>query len=138
MKKGKDFIYEYSDLNLFQTRVKILTGKFKGVILEFGGSGLAQHGDNNTFTFEYTLYEKPPELEETQLRGNAQFEKYLADLLVSVIGARNRDKKEHSRLMDAASSEGVKGSKIKVAPHFYPDWLQTAKKQPIAQGLQEI
>jgi len=40
MKNGIDFIYEYSDLNLFQTRVQILTGKLVHLNL---GVNLWQH-----------------------------------------------------------------------------------------------
>jgi hypothetical protein len=132
MKNGIDFVYEYSDLNLFQTRVKVLTGRYRGLILEFGGSGLAQKGDENSFTFDYTLYEIPKHLACYQLRGTKEFEAFLAYLLVDVIDARNNDKKEKEKLDEAASYFGKQNPKIKIADSWYPNW----KKQPIAQGLQ--
>jgi len=130
MKNNVDFIYEYSDLNLFQTRVKVLTGRYRGVILEFGGSGLAQHGDKNLFNFDYTLYEIPEHLACYQLRGTKEFEKFLAYLLVDVIDARNNDKNEKEKLKEAASYFGKQNPEIKINGKFY------LKKQPIAQGLQ--
>jgi hypothetical protein len=132
MKKGKDFVYEYSDLNLFQTRVQILTGRYKGVILEFGGSLLAQQGDKNTFTFDYTLYEVPEHLACYKLKGTKEFEEFLAYLLVDVIDARNNDPKELSKLHEAASDTGKTSSDIKIKDSFYSN----LKKQPITQGLQ--
>ena len=48
MVNGIDFVYEYSDLNLFKTRVKILTGEYADTILEYGGSILVQSNGNNT------------------------------------------------------------------------------------------
>ena len=51
MENNIDFNYEYSDLNLFKTRVQILTGEYADTILEFGGSLLAQDENKNTFTF---------------------------------------------------------------------------------------
>ena len=59
MKNGTDFVYEYSDLNLFHTRVQIITGKYAGIILEFGGSGIAICKDKNLFNFDYIRYEVP-------------------------------------------------------------------------------
>ena len=136
MKKGKDFIYEYSDLNVLKTRVKILTGKYADTILEFGGSMLAQIGDKNTFTFEYELFQLPRNLANTQLKGTKEFELFLGYLLVDVINARNKDKKEHQKLTEAASADGVFNSVIKIDDKFYPDWLRKVKKQPIVSGLQ--
>ena len=134
MKNGVDFVYEYSDLNLFQTRVKVLTGRYRGVILEFGGSGLAQHGDKNLFNFDYTLYEIPEHLACYQLRGTKEFEEFLAYLLVDVVSARNNDPKELNKLHEAAGFKGKTYSDIKIADLWYPN----LKKQPIAQGLQDF
>jgi hypothetical protein len=136
MKKGKDFIYEYSDLNVLKTRVKILTGKYADTILEFGGSMLAQIGDKNTFTFEYELFQLPRSLANTQLKGTKEFELFLGYLLVDVIDARNNDKKEYEKLTEAASADGMCNSVIKIDDKFYPNWLRKAKKQPIVLGLQ--
>ena len=95
MKNNIDFIYEYSDLNLFYTRVKVLTGQYKGLIAEFGGSRLAQwtekNKEKNNFNFDYLLYEIPEQLKNYKLRGNLEFEKFLAYLLVDIIGDRNND-----------------------------------------------
>jgi hypothetical protein len=136
MKNKIDFIYEYSDLNELQTRVQVLTGEYKDTIVEFGGSNLLQNGSKNVFTFNYELYQIPRKFMNTQLKGNSDFEKFLAYLLVDVVSARKKDKQEHEKLMQAASYFGVKDSKIKIDEKFYPNWLLKAKKQPIAQGLQ--
>mgnify|MGYP003342972876 CR=1 FL=1 len=47
LKNKVDYIYEYSDLNLFQTRVKILTGKYSDMIAEYGGSKITTWYDDN-------------------------------------------------------------------------------------------
>jgi hypothetical protein len=131
MKNGKDFIYEYSDLNLFQTRVKILTGKYSGLIFELGSSYLAQAGDKNTFTFNYTIYEIPEKLNKVQLRGNSEFEKHLAYLIVDVINARNNDPKEQEKLHEAATAEGKVWADIPIDDKWYPNKTMVyAKEQP--------
>jgi len=136
MKNKVDFIYEYSDLNGLQTRVQVLTGEYKDTIIEFGGSNLLQEGDKNVFTFNYTIFQVPKKFIDIQLKGNTEFEKFLAYLLVDVIAARKKDKKEHNKLMEAVSFNGVQNSKIKIDEKFYPDFILKTKKQPIAQGLQ--
>jgi hypothetical protein len=118
MKNKRDYIYEYSDLNLFQTRVKILTGEYAGIILEFGGSKLIQALHIQDFNFSYTLYEIPYNVISTQLSGNAKFEKYLSKLLISIIKDRQKDKNEQSKLEKAASAEGCV-SEIKIDEKFY-------------------
>ena len=132
MKSGVDFVYEYSDLNLFHTRVEILTGKYAGIILEFGGSMLAQIGDKNTFTFDYTLYEVPNQFNGPKLRADTGFNEFLAYLLVDVVDARKNDSEELSKLHEAASFKGKTNPTIKINDKWYPN----LKKQPIAQGLQ--
>jgi hypothetical protein len=119
MKNGIDFIYEYSDLNSLKTRVAILTGEYADTILEFGGSILAQWEDKNTFTFEYELFQIPQHFAGVQLKGSKDFEMFLGYLLVDVINARNNDKEEHQKSMEAASALGVSQSKIKIDPKFY-------------------
>jgi hypothetical protein len=121
MKNKIDFIYEYSDLNLFQTRVQILTGNYAGIILEFGGSVLAQFSGKNTFTFEYTLYEVPDTFYGPRLRTDGEFNEYLGYLLVHVIQCRNTDPKEKERLEEAASAEGKQLSNIKISDKWYPE-----------------
>lgn len=129
MKNEIDFIYEYSDLNLFQTRVKVLTGRYKNLVLEFGGSALAQFGQENTFTFDYTIYEIPEQLASYQLHGTKEFEEFLAYLLVDVIQARKEDKHEKEKLEEAASRYGKQNPSILIDSKFY------LKKQAIVQGL---
>jgi len=138
MKKNKDYIYEYSDLNLFQTRVQILTGEYKGIILEFGSSHIESSQNTNDFTFDYTLYEKPENLIGITLRGNIKFEKYLSELLINIINDRKKDKKEQEKLWEAASVEGVKSNRIKINEKFYAPGLLFKKQQPKVDGLQSF
>ena len=51
MQNGVDFEYEYSDLNLLQTRVKVLTGEYSGLVFEYGSSVLAQCEGKNSFIY---------------------------------------------------------------------------------------
>jgi len=119
MENGIDFVYEYSDLNDLKTRVEVLTGKYAGLIFEYGGSILAQWENKNTFTFEYTLYEVPNEFDGPSLRKDPEFNEFIAYLLVDVINTRNNDIEEKKKSDEAASPLGFRNSKIKIDPKFY-------------------
>lgn len=129
MKNGIDFVYEYSDLNLFQTRVQVLTGKYAGVILEFGGSLLAQDGVNNDFSFEYTFYEIPKNTTLEAISRDPDILQFLSDLLIAVIVARRNDPEEHNKLMEAASVNGKTVAGIKINNRWYPSNVRN-KQQP--------
>lgn len=130
MKNGVDFIYEYSDLNLFHTRVQILTGKYAGIILEYGGSGLAQWADKNLFNFDYILYEVPDQFYGPSLRKDKEFNEFLAYLLVDVINARKEDPLEKQKIEEAASYEGKTYSDIKISDKWYPNKIEQFIEQP--------
>lgn len=117
MNNNVDFIYEYSDLNLFNTRVQILTGKYAGAIVEFGGSGIMSGFGHPVFNFEYRLYVEPKFID-------AGFKDYLVDLLIAVIKARGSDTNESAKLNEAASRQGVQNSKIHVPEHFYANKVE--------------
>jgi hypothetical protein len=140
MKKNKDYIYEYSDLNLFQTRVKILSGEYQGVILEFGSSYIASssNSNNQVFNFDYTLYEKPANLENIMLKGDRAFETFLSTLLINIINDRKKDKKEQQKLWEAAGVAGVQSSRIKINEKYYASHIFQPKKPIIATGLQNF
>ena len=116
MKNSKDFIYEYSDLNLFQTRTQILTGKYKDIIVEFGTSGVMTGMGSPMFNFDYTIYRAPNDFEPDN-----KFEDYLGNLLISIVSHRNTDKDAKIKLDEAASFYGVQSSLIKIAKEFYPE-----------------
>lgn len=116
MQNDKDFIYEYSDLNLFQTRVQILTGEYKDIIVEFGTSGVMTGLGSPMFNFEYTIYQAPNNFEP-----NNKFEEYLGNLLISIVAHRNADKDAKNKLDEAASVNGMQTSIIKIAKEFYPE-----------------
>lgn len=116
MQNDKDFIYEYSDLNLFQTRAQILTGEYKDIIVEFGTSGVMTGLGSPMFNFEYTIYQAPNNFEP-----NNKFEEYLGNLLISIVAHRNADKDAKIKLDDAASVNGMQSSIIKIAKTFYPE-----------------
>lgn len=121
MKNKKDYIYEYSDLNKFQTRVKILTGDYAEVILEFGSSYVTRIAGKKggQFTFTYTLYAVPENLATLNLREDEPFQRYISTLLQSIIRDRKKDRKEKYKLMQAASNMGVVDSIIKIDDKFY-------------------
>jgi len=115
MINGVDFVYEYSDLNLFHTRVKVLTGFYKDLVFEYGGSMLAQIGDKNTFTFEYILYEVPDKFHG--------------------ISCRKSDPNELEKLHEAASLEGKTTHSIDINEKYYPKKIKPLE-QPIVVGAQ--
>jgi len=128
MKNGIDFVYEYSDLNLLQTRVKILTGEYAEIVLEFAGSNLAQWEDKNLFTFNYTLYEVPNKFSGPKLRTDKQFNEFLAYLLVDVIAARKTDEQEQNKLFDALNE--TNRLNIQIDDKYYPNNHRKFIKQP--------
>jgi len=134
MKNKIDFIYAYSDLNMLKTRVQILTGKYKDTILEFGGSVFSMDTNPNTFCFEYELFHIPYAFKDIKLKGDKEFEVFLGNLLVDVISAKRNDPNED---YDTRSSFDISTFKcsIKIDDKFYPNWIETQKKQPIAEGL---
>lgn len=118
MRNGVDFIYEYSDLNLFHLRVKILTGKYAGIVMEFGGSLLAQVEETNSFCFEYILYEVPDQFHGPTLRKNADFINFAGHLLVDVIEAKRNDPADKRKELLAASGQFFP-TNIKINQKFY-------------------
>jgi hypothetical protein len=123
MKNKVDYIYEYSDLNLFQTRVKILTGDYAGIILEFGRSVLVQVNGTpgGKFDFDYTLYEKPEHLDNVSLIGNREFEEYLSTLLINIINDKKFDPEERKKQIAIAQSNSIFVGEIKIDKSFYPE-----------------
>jgi hypothetical protein len=141
MKKNRDFIYEYSDLNLFHTRVLVKTGTYKDLIFDFDSARSETSHLGTNFSFKYILYQKPKEFENVALRENPEFQKFIGDLVIDVITARRKDKKEHEKLMEAASPNGVQSSKIKIDPKFYPErhcFSPPNQPQPQVEGMQEF
>ncbi|MDE2057193.1 MAG: hypothetical protein KGI88_08225 [Betaproteobacteria bacterium] len=135
MKNNIDFIYEYSDLNLFQTRVEVLKGTYKGLIVEFGSSYLVCSPDSNNFTFNWTVYKKP---ENSIIYANDSFLKFLSELLIAVIDDRNKDPLRQEKLDEAASGCGKQGSSIKIDSLFYKDKVvcNATKNKQISSGVQ--
>lgn len=119
MQNHIDFEYEYSDLNVLQTRVKILTGEYTGLVFEYGGSVLTQWEDKNSFTFEYTLYEVPELFDGPTLRKTAAFNEFIAYLIVDVVKARREDKYELSKIHEAASNIGKTYANIPINQKYY-------------------
>jgi len=138
MKNNIDYIYEYSDLNLFQNRAQILTGKYKDVILEFGASGIMKYVEDgyimSRFDFDYDVYENPHNLD----LNNREFELFCGELLTNIIKDREDDPDNYGKLMQAASEHGVQDSKIRISDKWYPNGRPIVMKQPIVIGAQEI
>jgi hypothetical protein len=141
MKKNRDFIYEYSDLNLFHTRVLVKTGPYKDLIFDFDSARSETSYLGTNLSFKYILYQKPKGSENISLRENPEFQKFMSDLVIAVVVARRKDKKAHEKLMEAAGPNGVQNSKIKIDPKFYPErhcFSPLNQSQPQVQGMQEF
>lgn len=138
MKNNIDYIYEYSDLNLFQNRAQILTGKYKDVILEFGASGIMKYVEDgyimSRFDFDYDVYENPNNLD----LNNREFELFCGELLTNIIKDREDDPDNYVKLMQAASKQGVQNSKIRISDKWYSNGRPIVMNQPIVIGAQEI
>ena len=127
MKNGIDFVYDYSDLNMYQIRIHILTGDYAGLIFELGGSGIGQSIDKTTFVFEYTLYKKPNAYKDVLLRGNPDFEKYISEVILRVIETRQSDPKDNEKL--SKSFMANKKCDIEIDSVFYtPELVARANK----------
>jgi len=138
MKNNIDYIYEYSDLNLFQNRAQILTGKYKDVILEFGASSIMKYVEDgyimSRFDFDYDVYENPNNLD----LNNREFELFCGELLTNIIKDREDDPDNYVKLMQAASKQGVQNSKIRISDKWYSNGRPIVMNQPIVIGAQEI
>ena len=127
MKNGIDFIYDYSDLNMYQIRVHVLTGDYAGLVFELGGSGIGQSIDKTVFAFEYTLYKKPDAYKDVLLRGNPKFEQDISEIILKVIEARQSDPKDGEKLSNSFLSS--KKCDIEIDSVFYtPDLVSTANR----------
>lgn len=127
MKNDIDFVWDYSDLNIYQIRVHVLTGEYAGLIFELGGSGIGQDGVNSTFVFEYTLYQKPAQFENVLLKGTPEFEQYISDVILKVIETRQSDPEDTAKLR---KSFGVNNKcKIEINSIFYtPELVKLANR----------
>jgi hypothetical protein len=127
MQNGVDFIYEYSDLNMYHIRVHVLTGDYAGLIFELGGSGIGQDGVNSTFVFEYTLYKKPDAYKDIVLRGNPEFEKFISDVILDVICTRHVDPDDDRKLEQSFKPDNR--CNIEIDSVFYtPELVEMASK----------
>ena len=139
MLANQDFIYDYSDLNLLQTRIQILKGEYEGMIVEIGGSALTQWADQNRFDFDYTLYQYPKNvdcLDQTEV-----FKEFIASLIVGVVDHRRTRPDWKDRLDEAC--DGLNICSIKIDNKFYPDGVPQSKlrrdiQQPVVSGMVEI
>jgi len=116
-----DFIYEYSDLNYLHTRVRVLSGEYENLILEFGSSTLTCWNDKdkslNEFSFDYTIYSAPDKLLYMSEEQDADFKEFLTKLLCDVVGARKNDPKEHDNFTAAIANQAV--GTINIDKKFY-------------------
>jgi hypothetical protein len=127
MKNDIDFVWDYSDLNIYHIRVHVLTGEYAGLIFELGGSGIGQDGVNSTFVFEYTLYQKPTQFEKVLLKGTPEFEQYISEVILKVIETRQSDPEDTAKLR---KSFGVNNKcKIEINSIFYtPELVEIANR----------
>jgi hypothetical protein len=127
MKNGIDFLYDYSDLNMYHIRVHVLTGDYAGLIFELGGSGIGQSIEKTTFVFEYTLYKKPDAYKDIVLRGNPEFEKYISGVILKVIETRQSDPDDDKKLGQSFKPDNK--CNIEIDSVFYtPELVSAANK----------
>lgn len=127
MKDGIDFVWDYSDLNMYHIRVQVLAGEYAGLIFELGGSGIGQDGVHSKFVFEYILYEKPETYKDVMLRGNPVFEQYLSHLILKVIETRQSDPEDKKKL--ARSFDINNKCNIEIDNTFYtPELVEMANR----------
>jgi hypothetical protein len=119
LKNKVDYIYEFSDLNLFHIRSKVLTGDYANTIIEFGGSHLMQKTGQKggDFTFNYILYQKPEKYQNVKLIGDSNFEKFLSELLINIINDKRNDKDDKKKLDEAANEGNI--CEILIDEKFY-------------------
>jgi hypothetical protein len=116
---GVDFIYEYSDITFLYTRVKVLSGGYEGLILDYGGSMIAQWEDKNEFSFEYTIFAAPDKLFKMNEAQAKDFKEFLALLLCDVVAARKDDPHEKEKLTNALLKQTALVGQIKINHEFY-------------------
>ena len=114
-----DFVYEYSDLNFLQTRVKVLSGEYAGLVLDYGGSYVVQWEDKNEFIFEHTIYAAPESLFFMDEKQSNEFKEFLKHLLCDVIEAKKKDPDESKKIMEALDKQNALVGSIKIDSKFY-------------------
>ena len=97
----------------------MLTGEYSGLVFEYGSSVLAQCEGKNSFIFDYALYEVPQAFDGPALRKKADFNEFIAYIIVDVIKARMSDPKEIERHHEAASAKGKVSASIHIDESYY-------------------
>jgi hypothetical protein len=115
LQNNRDFRYEYSDLNLFQTRVELLTGAYAGTILEYGSSRFEQSPSHHDFYFDYEIYHRPEGINTAA----DEFVEYIGRTILAVLAARAVDPEEFDLHQQAASARGKQGSAITIDEAYY-------------------
>lgn len=120
MEYGVDYIYDYSDLNRLNIRTLLLTGKFKGTILEYSRIEHEIFEDgSNLLEFDKIFYQLPDNKTSMDKETYDELEQYITDVLVEIVNHRRNNKGDVYRLLNANVIDGTRFCMIKIDDRFY-------------------
>ena len=113
-KKEKEYpkegeVYEFADLDGVEklTAIKIIKGKFEGVVYHYGKVGVVDE-DPPRIQFEYFL-DEPGNFSFDDLQSNKKFDTLMGDILISIfdnnIIKKEKDIDESSGIIDIKESD---------------------------------
>jgi len=83
MTEAKDYIFVENDLHSDQYSIKLLSGRWAGVIYTYGRTRLVEDKENDVLkvSFVYKIESSPKELHKESLDEDADFKNYIGDVL---------------------------------------------------------
>lgn len=133
MKNNIDYIYEYSDLNIFWTRALVLSGKYKDMVVEFGTAYFLHSEYVNSFNLDYKIYTIPFE----QFSVDSESEIFLSNLLLSIVDDRKNDPNDREKLNHSLFLKDTRFCNISIDERYYITESNIIKliEQPVTVGL---
>lgn len=81
-----DYTFIYPEESQTFVDIRLLSGKFSGIIYRYGKVGVEEDGDNAYLKFEYDIISSENPEKDTQTE---EFKNHIGDILVNIIGEKN-------------------------------------------------
>lgn len=81
MIEGVDYCYVFSEEDKKNVHIRLLSGKFQGVVYKYGKVGIKEENDHAYLQFNYDVIESPVEGIEDDL----EFKNTIGDLLTNLL-----------------------------------------------------
>lgn len=77
-----DYVFIYPEESQTFIDIKLISGKYSGIIYRYGKVGVREEGDAGYLQFEYDIIFSPFEEHETQTK---EFKNHIGDILVNIM-----------------------------------------------------